>query len=793
MAQETKLREEEPTREYRNVGKPAKRIEGVGKVTGKTVYADDMQLPRMLHAKVLGARYAHARITAIDTRVARMHPGVEAVITSADLPPYKKNFSNRRGMIFPDDEVLFYGQPVAAVLASDPHVAEEALSLIEVDYQALPPVVDPIAAMEESSPLVRSPLGDVDRSEERGHVTVGVEQEEAEGKPTNIASQMNFKRGDIDAGFAEADIVVENTWRSAVVHQSYIEPHSTIADYESSGELSVWTSTQAPFYIRDELSQTLGLPENKIRVTATEVGGGFGGKIYLQELMVAALAMAVRRPVKYIMGRKEDMLAATPAPRAVVDLKTGMKRDGTLTALKARVVYDSGAFPGAPMLPGCLLIGGYYRCENLDIQGYEVLTNKVSVGALRAPGAHNVTFAIESHMDIMARELGLDPIEVRLKNAVDEGDPLPSGQPYPRIGLKQCLDAIAESEVWKRRVGAGLAPARHRDGAGKAPLHVRPEALEGRAEPLRGTGLAIGGWLGGLQPASAIVCLNSDGTINVTVGSADITGTNTSFAQIAAEVLNVPLQMVNVTTGDTRTAPYAGMSAGSKTTYTVGRAVKLAAEDARQQMLEIAARRLEASTEELEMTDGVIRLNGSNEKTIDFRRLGRITTGFAAPHAAIVGRGAISTRRMAPGFTAQAAEVEVDPDTGEVTLLGFAISQDVGFAINPLSVAGQMQGGASQGLGIALSEEMMYDEEGRLLNGNLLDYRLPTTRDLPPIEAIIVEVPSEEGPYGARIVGEPSIVAGAAAVANAVADAIGARMTEVPITPERVLRALGKL
>jgi CO/xanthine dehydrogenase Mo-binding subunit len=765
-----------PREEYRAVGKPVRRIEGVGKVTGKTVYTDDMQLSHMLHARVLGSPHAHALIKSISATAARNHPGVEAVFTAADLPPYKKNPSNRRGLIFPDEEVLFEGQAIAAVLASDAHVAEEALALIEVEYEILMPVVDPIEAMKEDSPLVRSPVSDVDRSEERGHVTIDVEQKEAEGKPTNIASQMQFNRGDVEAGFAEADCVIENTWRSAMVHQSYIEPHSTIADYDASGELSVWTSTQAPFYIRDELAQTLGVPENKIRVTPMEVGGGFGGKIYLTELMTAALAMAVRRPVKYVMSRHEDMLAATPAPFAQVDLRTGMKRDGTLTAIKARLVYDSGAFPGAPMLPGCLLVGGYYKCANLDVQGYEVLTNKVSVGALRAPGAHNATFAIESHIDMMARELGLDPLEVRLKNAVEEGDPLPSGQPYPRIGLRECLEAIAESEVWRRRSRSNENP--NRPG--------------GRASA-RGVGLAIGGWMGGLQPASAIVCLNSDGTINVTVGSADITGTNTTFAQIAAEVLGVPMEMVNVTTGDTRTAPYAGMSAGSKTTYTVGRAVKEAAEDAKRQLLEIAAKRLEAAPEDLTMADGKISLNGSDEKSLDFRRLGRITTGFGAPHAAIVGRGAISTRKMAPGFTAQAAEVEVDPDTGEVTLLGFAIAQDAGFAINPLSVAGQMQGGASQGLGIALSEEMLYDEQGRLLNGNLLDYRMPTSRDLPPIEAIIVEVPSEEGPYGARIVGEPSIVAGAAAVANAVCDATGARLTEVPITPERVLRALGKV
>ncbi|MCH7522403.1 MAG: molybdopterin-dependent oxidoreductase, partial [Chloroflexi bacterium] len=491
-------------------------------------------------------------------------------------------------------------------------------------------------------------------------------------------------------------------------------------------------------------------------------------KIYLTELMVALLAMAVRRPVKYIMSRKEDMLAATPAPQAIIELKTGMKKDGALTALKARLIYDSGAFPGAPMLPGCLTVGGYYKCANLEIRGLEVLTNKVSVGALRAPGAHNATFALESHMDMMAKELGLDPLEVRLKNAMEEGDPLPSGQPYTRIGLKQCLDAIGNSQLWKDR-------------------------SEAKQHPNRGIGLAVGGWLGGLQPASAIVSLNGDGTINVIVGSADITGTNTSFAQITAEVLNVPLSMVGVTTGDTKSAPFAGMSAGSKTTITVGLAVKKAAEDAKQQMLKIASRRLECEPDDLEMIDGEIRVKGSSDKSLTFLRLGRITTNFAAPFAAIVGRGAITARRQAPGFSVQAAEVEVDPDTGELTILRYAIAQDAGFAINPLSVSGQMQGGASQGLGIALSEEMLYDDQGHLLNANLLDYRLPTTRDLPPIEAIIVEVPSEDGPYGARIVGEPSIVAGAAAVTNAIDEAVGARLREVPATPERILKTLGKI
>jgi CO/xanthine dehydrogenase Mo-binding subunit len=765
VAQETATQQE-----YRAVGKPTARIEGAAKVTGKTVYAGDMKLPRMLHAKVLGSAHAHARIKSIDATKARSHPGVVAVVTAAELPPYRKNPSNRRDVIFAEKETLFFGQPLAAVLAEDPHTAEEAVGQIQVQYDQLPAVLDPVAAMQDDSPLTRSPVEGVDRAEEKGHITAEVEQKEAEGKPSNIASQLDFKRGDVEQGFAEADIVIEDTWRSAMVHQSYLEPHSTIADYDPGpdGELAIWTSTQAPFFIRDEVSKALGIPESRIRVTATEVGGGFGGKIYLTELMVAVLAMTVRRPVKHVMSRKEDMLAANPAPRAVVELKTGMKKDGTLTALKARLIFDSGAFPGAPVLPGSLLIGGNYKCPNLDIRGFEVLTNKVSAGALRAPGAHNATFAIESQMDVMAKELGLDPLEVRVKNAVEEGDLLPSGQPYPRIGLRECLEAIGDSQIWRERAEIAKIPG-------------------------RGVGLAAGGWMGGLQPASAVVALNGDGTINVTVGSADITGTNTSFAQIAAEVLNLPLSKVGVTTGDTKTAPYAGMSAGSKTLYTVGRAVKAAAEDARRQILEIASSRLECAPDDLELADGEVRVKGSSERSVTLLRLGRLTTTFGAPFAAVVGRGTVRLGHSAPGFSAQAAEVEVNPETGEVTVHRFVVAQDVGFAINPASVSGQMQGGASQGLGLALSEEMLYDDEGHLLNANLLDYRVPTSRDLPPIEAIIVEVPSEEGPYGARMVGEPSIVPTAAAVCNAIANAAGTRLRQVPATPERVLKALGKL
>jgi CO/xanthine dehydrogenase Mo-binding subunit len=757
---------------FSTVGKPITRVEGAKKVTGESLYAADMVLPDMLHCKLVRSPHAHARIKNIDTAKARMVEGVEHVVTAADLPQFDARRRSNRGYNFlAAEEVVFYGEPVVAILAETMAAAEEAADALAIEYEELPVVLDPVDAMRDGSPLARAPVSDIDRSEQRGHVTVTVEQQET-GKPSNVASQAKFSRGDVDAGFAEADAVVERTWRSAMMHQGYIEPHVTIADFDAgSGELTLWTATQGQFYVRDEVSKMLKVPETKVRIIGLELGGGFGGKISLTQPLVGALAMIAKRPVKLVFTRADDLLGATPSPQCVVELKTGMKKDGTLCAIKAKVVYDSGAFPGAPAVIGGILLGGYYTFPNLEIESYEVLTNKVSVGAIRAPGAHNVTLAIESHVDMMARLLGLDPIDVRLKNAVSKGDVMPSDVPYPSIGMKECLETIRDSDLWRSR----------------------GQANGGADGKKRGIGMAVGGWLGGLQPASAYVELNGDGTISVVVGANDVTGTNTSFAQIAAEELGVPLEMVNCSTGDTRTAPFAGMSAGSKTLYTVGRAVKAAAEDARQQMFNIAAERLEANPNDLESVGGEVRVKGSPDKALPFRRIAGITTGFGALYAPVIGRGAISARSQAPGFTAQAAEVEVDEETGEVTLLRWASAQDAGFAVNPLSVEGQIQGGSTQGMGIALWEEMLYDDQGHLRNPGLLDYRMPTAMDVPDIETHIVEVPSDDGPYGARGVGEPSIIPGAAAVANAIEDAIGIRVTEAPFTPERILRALGRI
>jgi CO/xanthine dehydrogenase Mo-binding subunit len=764
---------------YRTVGKRIARVEGTQKVTGQSVFTADIRLPGMLHCKLLSSPHSHARIGRIDATKALALERVERVITADDLPNFDAaRMSNRAFNLLACDEAVFRGQPVAAVLAEDIAVAEEALELIEIEYEELPAVVDPVEAMKEDAPLARSPVSQVDRSEAGGHAAVSVE-EKASAKPSNVLSQVKFSRGDVEQGFAEADLVVERSWRSPSMHQGYLEPHATVADYDStSGELTIWTATQGQFFVRDQVSNMLHIPETKIRVIGLELGGGFGGKISLTQPLVAALARIVGRPVKLVFTRAEDLTGANPSAQCLIELKTGMKRDGSLTAIKGSMVFESGAFPGAPAAIGAILLGGSYRFPNLEIDACEVLTNKVSVGANRAPGAHNAAFAMESQMDVMARQLELDPLEVRLQNAVVAGDEMPTKATYPNIGLKECLESVRETDIWQSR------PDGRPSGRGQA---------QEDGSKRRGVGMAAGGWMGGLQPASATVELNGDGTFKIVVGSNDITGTNTSFVQIAAEVLGVPLETVSIVTGDTKTAPFAGMSAGSKTLFTVGRSVKAAAEDAREQLFAIAAERLEAQPEEMESVDGEIRVKGSRERSIPLRRMAGITTGFGATYPPVIGRGATASPRSAPGFSAQVAEVEVDVETGKVTVLRWATAQDAGFAINPLSVEGQMQGATSQGIGIGLWEELVYDEEGRLLNPSLLDYRLPTAADIPQIEARIVEVPSEDGPYGARGVGEPGIIPSAAAVANAIEDAIGVRVTQAPITPERILRAMGKI
>lgn len=753
---------------YAVVGKPTQQITAPSKVTGNTPYPSDVQLPRMVHVKVFRSPVAHARIKRLDVSRARAYPGVVTVLVADDLPAHlARDSANRVFTLLAQREIVFYGQPVAFVVAETAQIAEEARDLIELEYDELPVVLDVLQAVDPSSPPVRYTMEGVDRSELRAHTTVKEEEEEAV-KISNVTQRMIFSRGDVEQGFAEADLVVERTYRAQWVHQGYIEPMAAVVDIDAgSGELTIWTGTQGLFGTRETVAKVLGIPESKINVQAIETGGAFGAKLQPFAAAVAAfVATKVQRPVRYVLTRSEDLRAADPAPQAYFEVKTGVKKDGTVTALKARAIYDCGSFPGSPLMAGSNLLGAYYKWPNLEIEGLEVITNRVSQGALRAPGTPQATFAIDSQMDIMAQMLDMDPLEFRLKNAVVEGDLMPNGRSFTRIGLRECLGAMKETEFWKNRNNLGANEA---------------------------WGIAVGGWLGGLQPASAIVALNSDGSISVLVGAADITGTNTSFQMIAAEVMSLPLHKVSVRTGATGNSPYAGASAGSKTLRTVGGAVFKACEDARDQMFRIAAQRLEANSEDLELAGGAVRVKGSPEKALTFQLLATMTQGFGATYPMITGRGNIGSPTMAPGFTVQGVKVYVDPDTGEITVKDACVVQDVGFAINPTAVENQLQGGLYQSLGIGFTEEMIWNDKGILLNPSLLDYRQPVSLDIPKIEVKLVEVPTNEPPFGAKGVGEPPISAGCAALANAAARASGARVYQLPVTAERILRAKGQV
>jgi CO/xanthine dehydrogenase Mo-binding subunit len=611
---------------------------------------------------------------------------------------------------------------------------------------------------------------EADTSEALAHSAVAIAKSEAPAKAVNISQQARLQRGDVAKGFAESDHVLEKTYRVPMVHQGYLEPHAVLAEWDRNGLLTLWASTQGSFNTRSEVSDVLGIPENQIRVIPVECGGGFGGKIRaLCEPITAVLAKVTGRPVRYVMTRREELIAGMPAPQVIIKLKTGVKRDGTLMAIDAETVIDSGAFSGAVLAVSAVFIGSMYKWPSFDLRGFEVLTHKPSVAAYRAPVAPQTIFAIESHMEQIARDLGLDPVEFRMRHLIQEGDPMVNGQPWQSNGARQVLARIAEHPHWKTR---------------------KEWVAAGRNGKRRGVGLALGGWLGGLQPTGATVRLNPDGSLAVLTGQVDIAGTNIALAQIAASAYGVDTDQVRITTGDTDVAPMTGLSAGSKTIYTVGAAVLQAAEDARRQTFEIAAKELEASIHDLELVDGKLTVRGMPDKGITLATIGKKGNLYMSKTPPVLGKANPAFSQQAPGFAAQLARLEVDPDTGEVTIHDFVVVQDVGKAINPIGVEGQMQGGAVQSLGIALTEGLMFDDSGRLTNPSLLDYRKLTAADLPNLETIIVEVPSPAGPFGARGVGEPPIVPAPAAIANAVQDAVGARLTELPMSPERIALAL---
>ncbi len=758
------------TRDVKGVGVSIPRPDGPEKVTGRVQYVADIQPKGLLHAKLLRSPHAHAKIVSIDTSAARALPGVRAVLTAKDIPHLKKKAPTRAHAVLAIDRAVFMGQPVAAVAADELAIAEEALDLIKVEYQVLPASIDPLKAMLPGAPPVADAGTEADTSEALAHSAVAIAKSEAAAKAVNISQQARLTRGDPAKGFAESDHVLEKTYRVPMVHQGYLEAHAVLAEWDRNGLLTLWASTQGSFNTRSEVADVLGIPENQIRVIPVECGGGFGGKIRaLCEPITAVLAQVTKRPVRYVMTRREELQAGMPAPQVIIKLKTGVKRDGTLMALDAETVIDSGAFSGAVLAVSAVFLGSMYKWPSFDIRGFEVLTHKPSVAAYRAPVAPQTIFAIESQMEQIARDLDLDSVEFRMRHLIREGDPMVNGQPWQSNGAKQVLARIAEHPHWKTRTQWVAA---------------------GKKGKRRGVGLALGGWLGGLQPTGATVRLNPDGSLAVLTGQVDIAGTNIALAQIAASAYGVDTDVVRITTGDTDVAPMTGLSAGSKTIYTVGAAVLQAAEDARRQTFEIAAKELEASVHDLELVDGKVTVRGTPDKGITLATIGKKGNLYMSKTPPVLGRANPAFSQQAPGFAAQLARLEVDPDTGEVTLLDFVIVQDVGKAINPLGVEGQMQGGAVQSLGMALTEGLMFDDSGRLTNPSLLDYRKLTAADLPNLETIIVEVPAPAGPFGARGVGEPPIIPAPAAIANAIQNATGARLTELPMSPERIALAL---
>jgi CO/xanthine dehydrogenase Mo-binding subunit len=758
------------TRDVKGVGVAIPRPDGPEKVTGRVEYVADIPRKGLLHAKLLRSPHAHARIVSIDASAARALPGVRAVLTAKDIPSLRKKAPTRAHAVLAIDRVVFMGQPVAAVAADEPAIAEEALDLITVEYQVLPVAADPIASMQPGAPPVADAGTEADTSEALAHAAVAIAASEKPAKAANISQQARLTKGDPAKGFAESDHVLEKTYRVPMVHQGYLEPHAVLAEWDRNGLLTLWASTQGSFNTRSEVADVLGIPENRIRVIPVECGGGFGGKIRaLCEPITASLARVTGRPVRYVMTRREELQAGMPAPQVIIKLRTGVKRDGTLMALDAETIIDSGAYSGAVLAVSAVFLGSMYRWPAFDIRGSEVLTHKPSVAAYRAPVAPQTIFAIDSQMEQIARDLGLDPVEFRMRHLIEPGDPMANGQPWQSNGARQVLARIARHPHWTTRTAWVAA----------APPGKR-----------RGVGFGIGGWLGGLQPTGATVRLNPDGSLAVLTGQVDIAGTNIALAQIAASAFGVDSDQVRITTGDTDTAPVTGLSAGSKTIYTVGAAVLQAAEDARQQAFAIAAAELEASIHDLELVDGKITVRGVPDKGITLGAIGKKGNLYMSKTPPVLGKANPAFSQQAPAFAAELARLEVDPETGEVTIRDFVVVQDVGKAINPLGVEGQMQGGAVQSLGMALTEGLMFDESGRLTNPSLLDYRKLTAADLPNLETIIVEVPSPAGPFGARGVGEPPIVPAPAAIANAVHDAVGVRLTELPLSPERIALAV---
>ena len=741
------------------IGTRPVRPDGVDKVTGRARFGADAHLPNMLVGKVLRSPHAHARLKSIDVSRALALPGVKAVVTRddfSDLPsefvPAGEMLVNYRDVVrnvMAREKVLYEGHPVAAVAAVGERAAKEALDLIAVEYEALPHVMDVEEAMAPDAPLLHEDM-----------ITAGVEP--APETPSNVAKVVEFGHGDVEAGFAEADMVVEREFRTRPVHQGYIEPHSCVASFSEDGQADLWCTTQGHFVVRGHCAKLLGMEVSRLRVTASEIGGGFGGKtvVYLEPLALM-LSRKSGNPVKMTMSREEVFRASGPAPGTCIRVRVGVRRDGRITAGEAELKYEAGAFQGSPVQPGCMCAFAPYDLPNVEVTGYDVVVNRPKATAYRAPGAPQSEFAVESVIDELAKAIGMDPVELRLKNAAKEGTRAAYGPTFGPVGLVETLEAARAHDHYRAPLGPG-----------------------------QGRGVASGFWFNIGGETCANLNLGEDGTIALVAGTPDIGGSRAALCLQAAEALGVDVETIRPLIADTSSLGYTFLTGGSRTAFASGMAVIEASKDMIGQLCERAAKIWDIPVDAVEWVEGEARPAGANAGEFEPLPLADLAGLAGKTGGPIVGRAQINAQGAGPSFGTHVVDVDVDRETGRVEILRYTAVQDAGKAVHPGYVEGQMQGGAVQGIGWALNEEYVYDENGRLENPGFLDYRIPVCSDVPMIDTVIVEVPNPTHPYGVRGVGETPIIPPMAAIANAVEGALGIRFTELPMSPPRVLKAV---
>jgi CO/xanthine dehydrogenase Mo-binding subunit len=749
--------------QYRVIGTSPVRHDGVDKVTGAAKYGADTQLAGMLHGKVLRSAHAHARIKSIDTSKAEALPGVFAVCTSKDFPIIEDqvmDLGEAQGTtrlmaehVLAYQKALYKGHALAAVAAINPHVADQAIKLINVDYEVLPTVLTLHDALKDDAPILHENLTTMFRNERfvRGEDT---------GVKGNIAAHIQHQIGDIEKGFAQADVIVEREFETETVHQGYIEPHAATANWSKDGRLTIWTCTQGAFAIRSSSAAILGIPESAVKVIPTEIGGGFGAKIttYL-EPVAAVLSKKTSRPVKIVMDRKDVFEGTGPTSATHMKVKIGADKSGKITAAQVYLAYEAGAYPGSPVGGGTMAATGPYNIENLLVDGYDIVCNKQKVQAYRAPGQPQGCFAVEPVIDELAEKLGMDPMDFRMQNVAKTGDRAPTGVPHPVFG---CLEMEQE-------------------------MKAHPHYTAPLTGPNQGRGVAVGyRWQGG-QASSATINVNSNGTINLITGSVDIGGTRTSVAMQAAEVLGLRVEDVAPTVVDTDAIGYTATTGGSRITFDTGLAAIAAAEEVKKQMSARAALIWEAQAEDVEFDNGAFIYKKNPDDRLSFQEIASRLLRTGGPISCSVGT---TSTGIGPIIAGNIMDVEVDPETGKVDVLRCTAFIDAGTAVHPAYVEGQMQGGTVQGIGWALNEEYFFQPDGTMANSSFLDYRMPTILDVPMVDTVITEVPNPRHPFGLRGVGEAPIIPPLAALANAIYDAVGVRLTKLPMTPGSILEAL---